>query len=113
MNSSAFHQLIATIEERRAKFLAGEAAKSYTASLLAGGVSKIGAKVAEEAQEVIEAAGEAGEEGRQHLVREAADLLYHLFVLMAHRDVSLAEVEAELSRRSGVSGLDEKASRKK
>jgi phosphoribosyl-ATP pyrophosphohydrolase len=85
--------------------------KSYTNKLLAGGVAKIGAKITEEAGEVVEAAGEPGEPGRQHLIYEAADLTYHLFVLLAHQNVKLAEVEAELARRFGVSGLDEKASR--
>lgn len=85
--------------------------RSYTASLLAGGVPKISAKVLEEAQEAVEAAAEPGEEGRRHLVREAADLLYHLLVLLASRDATLDDVDAELARRSGVSGLDEKAAR--
>jgi phosphoribosyl-ATP pyrophosphohydrolase len=86
-------------------------AKSYTTSLFNGGVAKIGAKITEEAAEVVEAAGEPGEAGRTHLIREAGDLLYHLFVMLAHRDVRLDEVEAELVRREGVSGIDEKASR--
>jgi phosphoribosyl-ATP pyrophosphohydrolase len=86
--------------------------KSYTARLLAGGVEKIGGKIIEEAAEVVEAAGEEGEEGRQHTIREAGDVLYHLLVLLAARDVKLAEVEAELAKRFGVSGLEEKASRK-
>ena len=51
------------------------------------------------------------EAGRQHLIREAGDLLYHLFVMLAARDVALGEVEAELAKRFGISGLDEKASR--
>jgi phosphoribosyl-ATP pyrophosphohydrolase len=84
---------------------------SYTNALLAGGREKIGAKVREEAAEAVEAAGEPGLEGQQHLAREAADLLYHLLVLLAARDVSLADVTAELARRFGVSGLDEKAAR--
>lgn len=86
--------------------------KSYTAKLLAGGVEKIGSKITEEAAEVVEAAGEPGEAGRQHTIREAGDLVYHLLVLMAARDVTLQEVEAELAQRFGVSGLEEKASRK-
>jgi phosphoribosyl-ATP pyrophosphohydrolase len=86
-------------------------AKSYTTTLFAGGVEKIGAKITEEAAEVVEAAAELGEEGRQHLIREAADLIYHLLVMLGHRDADLAEVEAELARRFGLSGLDEKASR--
>lgn len=85
--------------------------KSYTSQLLAGGVAKIGAKVIEEAAEVVEAAGEPGNEGREHFIREVGDLVYHLLVLMRHRECSLVDVEAELARRFGVSGLDEKASR--
>lgn len=84
---------------------------SYTNKLLAAGVPKIGGKLLEEAREVIEAAEEPGDTGRQHLVYEAADVLYHLFVLLTLKDVSLAEVEAELARRFGVSGLAEKAAR--
>ncbi len=86
--------------------------KSYTSQLLAGGIEKIGAKITEEAAEVVEAAGEAGKAGREHFVREVGDLVYHLLVLMRHRDCSLADVEAELVRRFGVSGLEEKAARK-
>jgi phosphoribosyl-ATP pyrophosphohydrolase len=86
--------------------------KSYTSQLLAGGVEKIGDKIVEEAAEVVEAAGEAGDAGRQHFIQEVGDLIYHLLVLMQYRDCSLADVEAELARRFGVSGLEEKASRK-
>ena len=101
-------QLEATIRQRQQ---AGEADKSYTAKLLAGGVAKIGPKVTEEAAEVVEAAAEPDESGREHTIREAADVVYHLMVLMAARGVELAEVERELARRFGMSGLDEKASR--
>jgi phosphoribosyl-ATP pyrophosphohydrolase len=101
-------QLEQTIAERKA---AATADKSYTAKLLAGGLAKIGPKVAEEAAEVIEAAAEPGEEGRQHTIREAGDVLYHLLVLLAKRDVKLSEVESELASRFNMSGLEEKASR--
>jgi phosphoribosyl-ATP pyrophosphohydrolase len=87
--------------------------KSYTTQLLVGGVEKIGAKVREEAGELVDAAGEEGEAGREHFIREAADLVYHLLVLLRHKNVAMADVEAELARRFGVSGLEEKASRKK
>jgi phosphoribosyl-ATP pyrophosphohydrolase len=100
-------RLMATIEGRKA----ATQEKSYTASLLAGGVAKIGRKITEEAAEVVEAAAEPGADGQSHLVREAADLLYHLLVMLACRDVSLADVEAELARREGVSGHEEKAAR--
>jgi len=86
--------------------------KSYTSQLLAGGVEKIGAKIVEEAAEVVEAADEPGEPGREHFVREIGDLVYHLMVLMRHKNCSLADLEAELARRFGVSGLEEKAVRK-
>jgi len=85
--------------------------RSYTAKLIAGGVEKIGKKVTEEAAEVVEAAAEPGDEGRRHLVCEAADLIYHLLVMLAIRDASLADVETELARRFGISGMDEKESR--
>ena len=85
--------------------------KSYTASLLAGGVEKIARKITEEAAEVVAAANEQGDAGHKHLVHEAADLVYHLLVMLAHRDVPLADVEAELARRFDISGLEEKASR--
>jgi len=100
-------QLMAVIEDRKRTL----PEKSYTTKLFAGGVPKIGEKIVEEAAEVVEAAGEPGDEGRAHLIREAADLIYHLFVMLGHREVRLTEVEAELARRFGISGLDEKASR--
>ena len=86
--------------------------KSYTSQLLAGGVEKIGAKIIEEAAEVVEAAAEPLEAGREHFIREVGDLIYHLMVLMQHRKCSLDDIEAELARRFGVSGLEEKAARK-
>jgi phosphoribosyl-ATP pyrophosphohydrolase len=87
--------------------------KSYTTQLLAGGLDKIGAKVIEEAAEVVAAAGEPGEAGREHFIREVADLVYHLLVLMKHQNCTLVGLETELARRFGVSGLEEKASRAK
>lgn len=100
-------QLMAVIDARKATM----PDQSYTTKLFQGGVGKIGEKIAEESDEVIEAAGEPGEEGRQHLIREAGDLVYHLFVMLAARGVSLSEVESELARRFGISGLEEKARR--
>ncbi len=85
--------------------------KSYTTSLFQGGVERIGGKIMEEAAEVIEAAGEPGDAGRSHLIYESADLIYHLFVLLGHKGIPLSEVEGELARRFGMSGIDEKASR--
>lgn len=86
----------------------GDADRSYTARLLAGGPTKAGAKVTEEAEELVRA---AESEADDRVVAEAADLIYHTLVLLACRDRSLTEVEAELARRFGVSGLDEKAAR--
>lgn len=73
---------------------------------------KIGGKIIEEAAEVVEAAAEAGKKGREHFIREVGDLVYHLLVLMQHRKCTLADIETELARRFGVSGLVEKAARK-
>ena len=106
-NGSVLQRLMSVIEDRKRN----PPERSYTTSLFAGGVAKIGAKITEEAAEVVEAAGEPGPEGRQHLVHEAADLIYHLFVMLGHRDIPLTEVETELARRFGISGLDEKAAR--
>lgn len=106
-SSPVLDQLMTVILDRKHN----PPAKSYTNALLAGGVQKIGGKILEEAAEVVEAATEAGEAGRQHLVHEAADLLYHLWVLLALHDIPLAEVDGELARRFGISGIDEKASR--
>jgi len=82
---------------------------SYTRKLLDVGVNQCAKKFGEEA---IEAAIAAVDEDRDRLVREAADVLYHLLVLLHARGVSLAEVEAELGARSHQSGLEEKAARK-
>ncbi len=86
-------------------------AKSYTSTLFSAGLPKIGAKLLEEANEAVAAAGEDGDQGRKHLAYEAGDLIYHLFVLLAHNRVPLSEVESELASRFGVSGIDEKNAR--
>ena len=83
-------------------------AESWTAKLLAAGPEKCAEKFGEEA---IEAVIEAVKGDREALMREAADVLYHLLVMLASRDVTLAEVEAELARRAGTSGIEEKAGR--
>ncbi len=85
--------------------------RSYVRSLFDGGVPAITAKITEEAAEVVEAASEPGVEGREHLVHEVADLLFHTLVLLGERDIAWSNVEAELARRFGVGGLDEKAAR--
>jgi phosphoribosyl-ATP pyrophosphohydrolase len=100
-------RLMAVIEDRKAH----PSDRSYTSALLAGGAAKIRKKVVEEAAELFEAAGEADASGREHVIRESADLVYHLFVLLAQRGIALADLENELARRFGTSGLDEKAAR--
>jgi phosphoribosyl-ATP pyrophosphohydrolase len=106
-SASVFAQLMAVIEDRKRTM----PEKSYTTSLFQGGPAKIGAKITEEAREVVEAAREPGTSGRSHLLYEAADLTYHLFVMLGYHEISLSELETELGRRFGLSGLDEKASR--
>jgi phosphoribosyl-ATP pyrophosphohydrolase/phosphoribosyl-AMP cyclohydrolase len=81
---------------------------SYTRRLLDAGSSKIGAKICEEAQELARA---IAQESDERVVAEAADELYHLLVGLLSRGLSLRDVEAELARRFGVSGLLEKAGR--
>jgi phosphoribosyl-ATP pyrophosphohydrolase len=82
---------------------------SYTRKLIDRGVVHCAKKLGEEA---VEAAIAAVSEDRDRMTAEAADLLYHLLVVLYMRDVSLADVEAELAARTRQSGLDEKAARK-
>lgn len=81
---------------------------SYVAQLNARGVPVIARKLGEEAVETVVAALSGS---REDLVGEAADVVFHLLVLLGAKDVALADVCAELDRREGVSGLEEKASR--
>ena len=81
---------------------------SYVASLYSRGLDGILKKVGEEATEVILAA--KGDDV-MHLTRETADLLFHTLVMLAAKDVPLADVLAELAQREGTSGLEEKKSR--
>lgn len=105
--SNVLYQLMAVLEQRKIN----PPPNSYTARLYQGGVSKIGAKIEEEAREVVEAAGEPGEAGRRHLIYESSDLMYHLLVMLAHNGVPFEDVENEIARRFGQSGLDEKGAR--
>lgn len=84
------------------------AERSYTKSLLEGGPAKIAAKLREEAAELAQA---IEGESDARVVSEAADLVYHLLVGLAHRGVAWRDVIAELARRFGTSGHDEKARR--
>jgi len=97
-------RLAATIAARAG----GDAAVSHTAALLAAGVGKCAEKFGEEAVEAIVAAASGDRAG---LVHEAADVLYHLQVMLAAAGIGWSEVLAELERREGRSGVSEKASR--
>lgn len=103
---NALSKLAATIEARKGT----DPNTSWTARLLAQGPEKAAEKFGEEA---IEAVIEAVKGDRERLTEEAADVLYHLLVMLAARDVALDDVLAELVRREGTSGLTEKASRPK
>lgn len=97
-------RLEATIADRRR----ADPDTSYVASLAARGLPVIARKFGEEAVEALVA---ALAQDRGELIGEAADVLFHLLVMLAEKDVTLADVMAELDRREGVSGLEEKASR--
>jgi phosphoribosyl-ATP pyrophosphohydrolase len=97
-------RLQATIAQR----LTASPETSYVAKLHAKGLNTIAQKLGEEATEAVIAAL-TGDEAE--LVGEAADVIFHLMVLLAEKGVRLEQVLAELDRREGVSGLDEKASR--
>ena len=99
------HDLAATIDARAAS----EGEVSYTRKLLDKGAEHCAKKLGEEA---VETALAAVAEDREHLIAEAADLIYHLLVVLEARGIKLAEVEATLAARQAQSGLDEKASRK-
>ncbi len=97
-------RLAATIATRKG----ADPASSWTAKLLSKGPDKCAEKFGEEAVEAIIA---AVKDDKENLKYEAADVLYHLLVMLASRDVDLADVLAELERREGVSGIEEKAGR--
>ena len=85
-------------------------AQSYTASLFARGRPRIAQKLGEEAVEAVIA---LMRDDRQELIKESADLLYHLLVAWAEAGITPDDVRAELARREGISGLAEKAARHK
>jgi phosphoribosyl-ATP pyrophosphohydrolase len=104
-SSDAFDRLFRTVAGRRER----PRENSYTTSLFAGGVEAIGGKVLEEAAELVEA---ARTEGPREVIHEAADLIYHAWVLLAEAGVTPDDVREELARREGVGGLEEKRNRK-
>lgn len=101
---TGLERLAATIAARKG----ADPETSWTAKLLAKGPEKCAEKFGEEA---VEAIIEAVKGDRAKLTAEAADVLYHLLVMLTARDVTLADVLAELDRRDGTSGIAEKASR--
>ena len=105
MSSFTLHDLEKRIEARAQE----SPDASYTRKLLDRGVAHCAKKLGEEAVETVLA---AVSEDRDRLTAEAADLIYHLLVVLEARGVKLAEVEAVLAARTAYSGLDEKAARK-
>jgi phosphoribosyl-ATP pyrophosphohydrolase len=106
MNMDMLHRISETLLERRK----ADPETSYTAQLMANGPDAILKKIGEESAELIM----AGKEGnRLHVVWESADLLYHTMVLLAFYDMTIEDVLQEMRRREGISGIDEKKSRKK
>lgn len=100
------HDLAATIDARAAS--GGET--SYTRKLLDKGPEHCAKKLGEEAIETVIA---TVENDREHLISESADLLFHLLVVLKSRGVTLEDVEAALAKRTVMSGLEEKAARKR
>ncbi|HWZ06709.1 MAG TPA: phosphoribosyl-ATP diphosphatase [Bradyrhizobium sp.] len=106
MSRFTIHDLAKIIDARAAS--GGEA--SYTRKLLDRGPEHCARKFGEEAVETV-IAGIGN--NRDHLIAESADLLFHLLVLLKSRGVELEEVEATLAQRTGMSGIEEKAARKR
>ncbi|MEI6232032.1 MAG: phosphoribosyl-ATP diphosphatase [Planctomycetota bacterium] len=103
---TVFAAVFQTVEERKITM----PEKSYVAQLLRKGTDAICCKVAEEAGETIKA---AREQSTEQLTKEVCDLFFHTMVLLANKNISFEDIETEFGRRHGISGLDEKASRKK
>ncbi|MEW6766696.1 MAG: phosphoribosyl-ATP diphosphatase [Pseudomonadota bacterium] len=106
MSRFTIQDLAATIDARAAS--GGEA--SYTRKLLDKGPDHVAKKLGEEAVETVIA---AVEDNRTSLIAESADLIFHLLVLLKSRNIKLSDVEDELSKRTQMSGLEEKAARKR
>lgn len=99
-------RIAAAINEHKS----GDPTKSYVAKLFAGGDDAMLKKIGEEATEVVLAAKGTD---RLHLVREVTDLWFHCMIVLARHGLGPADVLAEMQRREGISGVDEKAARKK
>ncbi len=98
------HRLSETLASRRH----ADPETSYTAKLFAGGPDSILKKIGEESAELIMASKDGK---RLNIVRESADLFYHVLVLLAFHGLSIEDVSQEMRRREGISGIDEKNSR--
>jgi phosphoribosyl-ATP pyrophosphohydrolase len=112
LSQDALARLAAVIESRKAAN-GGDPTASYVARLLHQGPDAFLKKIGEEATEVVMAAKDADHGGdRTKIVNEVADLWFHCLIALAHYDLSPADVVAELERRAGTSGIEEKALRK-
>ena len=100
-------RLMAQIHERASSL----PPDSYTTKLITGGVPLMGSKIIEEANEVVEAADKSPAPDNAHLIYEACDVIYHLWVLLGSRGVRVDDLRHELQRREGTSGLAEKSQR--
>jgi len=109
-NDDVFDRLMAEIHRRAVEMPAG----SYTTKLIQGGVERMGGKVTEEAAEVVAAAADLERDptlDTGHLIYEACDVIYHLWVLLGSRGIQVDQLRHELARREGTSGLEEKRQR--
>ncbi len=114
-----FDRLMQQIHERASQLPPG----SYTTKLITGGVPVMGAKVEEETGELIDAAAQLSAlletsptspetvAAREHVIYEAGDVLYHVWVLLGSYGITVSDLRSELERREGTSGLEEKRRR--
>ena len=101
-------EILSTLEKILEQRKSATADNSYVASLYSQGTDKILDKISEESAEVIKA---AQNEGNEKIIHEVADLWFHTLVLLRHKNISIKEIETELTRRFGISGHTEKATR--
>jgi phosphoribosyl-ATP pyrophosphohydrolase len=113
MSANDSLQRLAAVIESRLPAHGGDPATSYVARLLHKGPDAFLKKIGEEATEIVMAAKDADHGGdRQKVVNEVADLWFHTMIALAHYGLRPADVIAELERREGTSGIEEKALRK-